>query len=72
MAVVEIKNPSSLRVRLELPLVDGKSRTRTKSYSYLKHDALAQDAFDVGDAIMGLQQHSVLEIIKQDNTTLGA
>lgn len=70
MAVVVIKNPSSLRVRLELPMVDGKSKTRTKSYSHLKHDALAQDVYDVGDAIMGLQQHSVLEIIKQDNTTL--
>lgn len=72
MAVIEINNPSSLKVKLDLGMVDGKTKTRIKSYSYLKHSALAQDVYDVGEAIMGLQGHTVMDIIKQDNTTLGA
>ncbi|MEG2247115.1 MAG: DUF1659 domain-containing protein [Peptostreptococcaceae bacterium] len=53
-------------------MVDGKTKTRSKSYSSLKYDTSAQDAFDVGTAIMGLQGHTVMDIIKQDNTILGA
>ncbi len=72
MAVIEIKNPSSLKVKLDLGMVDGKTKTRSKSYSSLKASASAQDAFDVGTAIMGLQTYPVMDIIKQDNTILGA
>ena len=72
MAVIEINNPSSLKIKLDLGMVDGKTKTRSKSYSYLKHNALVQDAFDVGTAIMGLQGYTVIDIIKQDNTILGA
>ena len=72
MAVVEIKNPSSLKVKLDLGMVDCKTKTKTKSFSNLRHDALLQDAYDVADAMMALQAHPVLDIIKQDNTILGA
>ncbi|MBO3443426.1 DUF1659 domain-containing protein [Clostridium sp. CCUG 7971] len=70
MAVVEIKNPSSLKIRLDLGMVDGK--TRTKSYASLKHNTPLQDVYDVAEAIMGLQEHGVLDIIKVDNTILCA
>ncbi|RDY25834.1 DUF1659 domain-containing protein [Romboutsia weinsteinii] len=72
MAVVEIKELSSLKIRLDLGMIDGKTKTRSKSYSYLKHNAPAQDTYDVGEAIMSLQEHTVMNIIKQDNTILGA
>lgn len=72
MAVSEIKNPSSLKIKLSLGLVDGKAKTRSKSYSYLKHDSELQDVYDVGEALMGLQKHDVTDIIKIDNTTLNA
>ena len=72
MAVSEIKNPSSLKIKLSLGLVDGKAKTRSKSYSYLKHDANLQDVYDVGEALIGLQKHDVTDIIKIDNTTLNA
>lgn len=72
MAVVEIKNPSSLRIKLSLGIVDGKVKTRSKSYSYLKHNANLQDVYDVGEALMALQEHDVTDIIKIDNTILGA
>lgn len=71
MDVVAINELSSLRIKLELPEVNGKVRTRTKSYSYLKHDAVNQDVLDVANALMGLQDYAVLEVVKQDNTVLG-
>ena len=70
MAVVEFKNPSSLKIVLDLGLVDGKAKTRSKSFSNLKHDAVLQVVYDVGVALMGLQKHDVVDIIKVDNTTL--
>ena len=38
MAVSEIKNPSSLKIKLNLGLVDGKAKTRSKSYYYIKNE----------------------------------
>ena len=70
MAVVEFQNPSSLKIVLDLGLVDGKAKTRSKSFSNLKYDAALQDVYDVGVALMGLQKHDVIDIIKVDNTTL--
>lgn len=72
MAITKINNPSSLKIKLSLGLVDGKAKTRSKSYSYLKHDANLQDVYDVGEALMSLQKHDVTDIIKIDNTTLNA
>ncbi|QJA09087.1 DUF1659 domain-containing protein [Romboutsia sp. CE17] len=70
MAVVEFQNPSSLKIVLDLGLVDGKAKTRSKSFANLKYDAALQDVYDVGVALMGLQKHDVIDIIKVDNTTL--
>ena len=70
MAVVEFQNPSSLKIVLDLGLVDGKAKTRSKSFSNLKYDVALQDVYDVGVALMGLQKHDVIDIIKVDNTTL--
>ncbi|WP_296644403.1 DUF1659 domain-containing protein [Romboutsia sp. 13368] len=70
MAVVEAKNPSSLKVKLDLGMVDGKTKVRSKTFSNLKHDANAQDVYDVAESLMALQEYEVLETIKIDNTTL--
>ncbi len=59
MAVVEIKNPSSLKIKLDLGMVDGKTKSRSKSFSSLKYDASAQDVYDVAKALMGLQDISL-------------
>ena len=39
MAVNESKNPSSLKIKLDLGMVDGKTKVRSKTFSNLKHDA---------------------------------
>ena len=47
MSVIEAKNPSSLRVKLDLGMVNGKTKVRSKTLSNLKHNASAQDVYDV-------------------------
>lgn len=71
--VVEIKNPSSLKMKFDCGLGDnGKSITKLRTYSNLKPDAKALDVFNVANALASLQQHSVLDITKQDNISLNA
>ena len=69
--VVEVKNPSSLKVKFDCGLNDnGKTVVKSRTYSNLKHNAASNDVLDVAEALASLQQHSVLEITKIDNTTL--
>ena len=70
MAVKESKNPSSLKIKLDLGMVDGKTKVRSKTFSNLKHDATSQNVYDVAESLMSLQEYNVLETIKIDNTTL--
>ena len=70
MSVLEAKNPSSLKIKLDLGMVEGKTKVRSKTFSNLQHTASAQDIYDVAESLMALQEHDVLETIKIDNTTL--
>ncbi|WP_042273415.1 DUF1659 domain-containing protein [[Clostridium] dakarense] len=70
MAVIETKNPSTLKVKLDLGMVNGKTKTKIKSFSNVKPNALAEDIYFVADALMNLQEHNILDVIKQDNTSL--
>ena len=36
MAVTEMQNPSSLRIKLDLGMVDGKTKVRSKTFSSCK------------------------------------
>ena len=68
--VIEAKNPSSIRIKLDLGMEDGRTKVRSKTFSALKHDASAQNVYDVANALMGLQEYTPIEIAKIDNTTL--
>ena len=70
MAINEAKNPSSLRIKLDLGMVDGKTKVRSKTFSNVKHNASAQNVYDVAESLMELQEYTVLETAKIDNTTL--
>ncbi len=70
MAINQMKNPSSLRIKLDLGMENGKTKVKSKTFSSLKHDALVQNVYDVGEALMELQEYATLEIAKIDNTTL--
>ncbi|MGL5713946.1 MAG: DUF1659 domain-containing protein [Paraclostridium sp.] len=70
-SVVQTKNPSSLRMRFDCGLNDdGKSIIKSKTYSNLRPTAAPLDVFNVADALASLQKHDVLEISKQDSTTI--
>ena len=68
--VNEMKNPSSLRIKLDLGMLNGKTKVRSKTFTSLKHNATTQDVYDVAEALMELQEYPVIEIAKIDNTTL--
>lgn len=70
-SVTEIKNPSSLKMRFDCGLGENRRTiVKSRTYSNLKHDAKALDVYNIADAMASLQQHSVLEIVKKDNTGL--
>ncbi len=70
MAVNEMQNPSSLRIKLNLGMEDGKTKVRSKTFSSVKHDASAQNVYDVAETLMELQEYQTIEVAKIDNTTL--
>ena len=70
MVVNEMQNPSSLRIKLNLGMEDGKTKVRSKTFSSVKHDASAQNVYEVAEALMELQEYSTIEVAKIDNTTL--
>lgn len=72
MAVNELKNPSSLKLKFDCGLDDltGRTKVKSKTFSNIKNDASVDKVYEVGTAIASLQNHDLLEVIKLDNTTL--
>lgn len=70
MAVIQTKNPSTLKVKLNLGMVDGKTKTKIKSFSNVKPNALADDVYFVAQSLMNLQEHKIVDVIKQDSTSI--
>ena len=72
MSVIEGKNPTSLRMKFDLGKdeLTNKTKVKSKTYSNLKYNANNQDVYDVAQALMELQDYPVLEVLKQDSTTL--
>ena len=72
MSVITMNNPSSLKVKLDAGMDDltGNTIVKSKTFSNLKHNANNQDVYDVAEALMGLQDYAIIEVLKQDSTTL--
>lgn len=71
MAVTAIKNPSGLKMKFDCGKDEnGKAIRKTKTYSNLRPDAIDQDVYDVGVMIASLQQNTLIEIVKADDTTI--
>ena len=71
MAVSETIYASSLKLKFDCGLNDdGKTVIKSRTYSNVKADATSQDVFDVARALVDLQIHDNMEILKQDNTVL--
>ncbi|MGL4877038.1 MULTISPECIES: DUF1659 domain-containing protein [Peptostreptococcaceae] len=70
-SVVQTKNPSSLKIKFDCGLGEnGKTITRTRTYSSVKPTAAAVDVFNVAQSLVSLQKHNVLDVAKQDSTSL--
>ena len=71
MAVSETKNPSALKIKLDCGLDDnGKTIVKSRTFSNVAANATSQNILEVANALLGLQIHDALEILKQDNTIL--
>ena len=71
MTVSETKNPSVLKIKFDCGLNDdGKTIVKSRTFSNVADNATSQDVLDVANALIGLQNHDVLEILKVDNTIL--
>lgn len=71
MAVSETKNPSALKIKLDCGLDNnGKTIVKSRTFSNVAANATSQNILDVANALLGLQIHDALEILKQDNTIL--
>lgn len=71
MAVISTKNPSSLKMKYYCGKDDNqKNIIRSNTYSSLKPEATSDDVYAVGTALVSLQKHSIIDIIKLDNTVI--
>ena len=71
MTVSETKNPSALKIKFDCGLNDdGKTIVKSRTFSNVADNATSQDILDVANALIVLQNHDVLEILKVDNTIL--
>ena len=66
MSVTEGKNPTSLRMKFDLGKdeLTNKTKVKSKTYSNIKPEATSQAIYDVATALEGLQEFSVLEVVK--------
>ena len=59
-----------MKFDLGLDELTQKTKVKSKTYSNIKPEATSQDIFDVASALEHLQEFTVLEIAKIENTTL--
>lgn len=70
-SVVEIKNHSTLKMKFDCGLNDqGKTILKTRSFSNVKHNATSENVYEVAQTLASLQEHTLSEVVKQDNTEL--
>ncbi|WP_042271279.1 DUF1659 domain-containing protein [[Clostridium] dakarense] len=71
MALVITKNPSGLKMRFDCGKNEnGKTVVKNKTYSNVKATASNEDVYEVATAIANLQEHTLMEVCKIDNTSI--
>lgn len=71
MAVISTPNASSIKVKFDNGTdLNGDRIIKTKTYSYIKSDALNEDIMTVVNALNNLQQHVLTSVNRVDNTSL--
>ncbi|SHH42048.1 DUF1659 domain-containing protein [Tepidibacter thalassicus] len=71
MAIVKIPKESSIKLTFSLGLDEhGKEIFKRKSLAHVKNDATDDNIYAVAKGISGLQQHNLVDVIRQDNLSL--
>ncbi|WP_347489224.1 DUF1659 domain-containing protein [Desulfoscipio sp. XC116] len=71
MAVEKVPSGTVLRMQFQTGLDgDGDPIYRTKSLSNVKTDAADQDIFDVARALVQLQEHTLVAVLRVDSAVL--
>ena len=71
MTVSETKNPSALKIKFDCGYDDdGKTIVKSRTFSNVAPNATVENIIAVARALVNLQIHDALEILKQDNTVL--
>ncbi|MGM9533840.1 MAG: DUF1659 domain-containing protein [Intestinibacter sp.] len=71
MAVISTKNLSSLKLYFDKGVDLNSNRIMgTKTFGFVDPEALDQDIMDVANALAGLQQHTLYNVVRIDNTSL--
>ncbi|KPI55514.1 hypothetical protein KW94_03150 [Clostridioides difficile] len=71
MAIVSTKNLSSIKLKLDAGFDDkGKAVIKSKSFANVKAEALDDDVYTVAEAIAGIQENPIVDILKLDSTSL--
>lgn len=71
MAVTSIPYDSKLKIVYSLGVNnEGKELKKTKSYSDIKISANDQDLYDVAQVLNGLQENTVIKIVRADEKEL--
>ena len=71
MAVSETQNPSALKIKFDCGYDDnGKTIVKSRTFSNVAPTATVENIMAVARALVDLQIHDALEILKQDNTIL--
>lgn len=71
MAVISTNNPTKLTLRFDCGKNDnGKVVVKTKTYSNVNPSVTNDDLYLFAKSISSLQEHSLIEVQKIDNTTI--
>ena len=71
MTVSETKNASALKIKFDCGYDDnGKTIVKSRTFSNVAPTATVENIMAVARALVDLQIHDALEILKQDNTVL--
>lgn len=73
MAILSVKNLSSIKLKLNYGVdLNGKAVVKSKTFPNVKADATDDSIFEVANALVKLQEHSLVYVIRVDNTSLSA
>lgn len=71
MAITVIKNPSTLKMTLSCGTDNsGKEIRKTKSFGNVKATASDDAIYEVANSLASLQEHTLTDIYRVDNSTL--